>query len=217
MKRRLFHFTSAIVMLCPLAFADDFINGSFEIDATTGFQSVNATGWVTNRTLGPPYLINNATYGNTPYGHQFLAIGGIEDGASSWIEQTVAGFSAGNTYLLTWAQSSEYIPSDELRSSFTSGSSTPGQIFTTAPYPGGNQFWYGWTNESMSFVANASSVTFHFQGVPGSGSYEVGVDNFHVSASNSTVPEPSSVLLLASAVLLVGGGIRRRFASSKAL
>jgi hypothetical protein len=75
-----------------------FVNGSFEADATTGFQSVDPTGWVTHRTGAPPYLINNSTYGNTPFGNQFLAIGGSEDGAASWIEQTLSGFTIGNTY-----------------------------------------------------------------------------------------------------------------------
>jgi hypothetical protein len=186
------------------------VNGSFEADATTGFQSVDPTGWVTHRTGAPPYLINNSTYGNTPFGNQFLAIGGSEDGAASWIEQTLSGFTIGNTYLLTWAQSSEYVSSDQLRVSFTSGSSTAPQVFTTPPYPGGTQFWIGWTNESMSFVANAASVTFHFQGVS-SANYEVGVDNFQIAGDTSSVPEPSSAVLLGSAVLmLAGGGFARR-------
>jgi MYXO-CTERM domain-containing protein len=154
------------------------------------------TGWTAHCTGAPPYLVNNATYGNTPYGSQFVAIGGIEDGETSWIEQAVSGFTVGNTYTLSWAQSSEYTSSDELQVSFISGSSTASQIFTTPPYPGGSQFWFTWTNESMQFVATAATVDFHFQGVPGSGSYEVGVDNFQIAGASST-PEPASAGLMA--------------------
>ena len=185
----------AVLSAGPLA----FVNGSFEADASGGFDSActtGLTGWTVHCTAAPPYLINNATYGNTPYGSQFVAIGGVEDSETSWIEQAVSGFTVGNTYTLSWAQSSEYTASDQLQVSFLSGSSTASQIFTTVPYPGGSQFWYTWTNESMQFVATAGTVDFHFQGVPGSGSYEVGVDNFQISGASST-PEPASVGLMA--------------------
>jgi PEP-CTERM motif len=201
MSRSLVSVFTFVAMLClvpvvlsagPLA----FVNGSFEADTTTGFQSAcvtGLTGWTAHCTGAPPYLINNGTYGNTPYGSQFVAIGGIEDGETSFIEQAVSGFTAGNTYTLSWAQSSEFTASDQLKVSFISGSSTPSAIFTTPPYTGGTQYWYTWTNESMQFVATAATVDFHFQGVPGSGSYEVGVDNFQLTGSSSATPEPSSI------------------------
>ena len=46
----------------------------------------------------------------------------------------------------------------------------------------------------MSFVANASSVDFHFQEAynPNSPTYEVGVDNFQISGGVGAVPEPST-------------------------
>jgi len=182
-----------------------FVNPSFEVDATTGFQSVDPTGWTTFRTGAPPYLINNATYGNTPYGQQFLAIGGIEDGASSYIEQTVSGFTVGQTYTLSFAISSEYTSADQLRVSFVSGSATASQVFTAPPYPGGSQFWFTWTDESMSFVPTASAVTFHFQGTSAS-DYEVGVDNFQISS----VPEPESYALMLAGLASLGIAARRR-------
>lgn len=190
---------AAILWLVPQAALTagplSFVNGSFEADTTSGFDSACATGltgWTVHCTGAPPYLINNSTYGNTPYGSQFVAIGGIEDAETSWIEQAVSGFTVGNTYTLSWAQSSEYTASDELQVSFISGSSTASQIFTAPPYPGGTQYWFTWVNESMQFVATAATVDFHFQGVPGSGSYEVGVDNFQIAGASS-VPEPASV------------------------
>jgi hypothetical protein len=191
-----------------------FTNGSFEVDTTSGFQSVDPTGWTTFRTSAPPYLINNGTYGATPYGSQFLAIGGTEDGATSYIEQTISGFTPGNTYMLTWAQSSEYTSADQLNVSFTAGSSTGSQVFTSTPYPGGSEFWFTWENFSKSFVANAASVTFHFQGTSAS-NYEVGVDNFQISdGSSHAVPEPGNLALFGLGVFgLVGlvASRRRRF------
>jgi hypothetical protein len=109
----------------------------------------------------------------------------------------LSGFIVGDTYNLTWAQSSEFTSSDQLAVSFVSGSATPGQIFTAPPYPGGTNFWFTWTTESLSFVPNSTSVRFHFQGVS-SASYEVGVDNFQITAVSpaSEVPEPGSMILL---------------------
>ena|ERR1700739_4845657 len=190
-----------------------FVNGSFEADSTTGFQHVSTlTGWTVFSTGAPPYLINNATYGNTPYGNQFLALGGIEDNASSYIEQTVTGFNVGDTYQLSWAQSSEFTSSDELMVSFTTGSSTPGQIFTSAPFPGGSEFWFTWQTMTMDFIPDAGAVTFHLQGVPNSGSYEVGVDNFQLTdLTGSTVPEPSSVTLFGTGLIGLVGLLRKNW------
>jgi hypothetical protein len=203
---------AALLLLTSGAMAaPSFVNNSFEVDATTGFQSVDPTGWTTFRVGAPPYLINNNTYGNTPYGSQFLALGGIEDNAASWIEQTVSGFNVNQTYTLSWAQSSEYTSSDELRVSFTAGSNTASQIFTSVPFPGGGQFWFTWQNFSMSFVPSATSVTFHFQGVPNltPPSYEVGVDNFQISGGTGT-PEPGTLVMLGSGVLGLAGILRRK-------
>ena len=49
----------------------------------------------------------------------------------------------------------------------------------------------------MLFVADAASVTFHFQGFPDQ--LEVGVDNFELSDAPrdpGQIPEPASLLLL---------------------
>src|SRR5690349_19459363 len=100
--------TAVLLLVSGAMAAPSFVNNSFEVDSTNGFQSVNPTGWTTFRIGAPPYLINNNTYGNTPYGNQFLALGGVEDNAASWIEQTVSGFNVGQTYTLSWGQSSEY-------------------------------------------------------------------------------------------------------------
>lgn len=197
--------------------APAFANHSFEDGASSGWDLMNATntpGWTIlygNGAIFPRLNLNQASggpYGDNNDGRQFATIGGEEDGATSALEQTVGGFTAGQKYTLTWIQASEFTVSDLLDVSFLGGSATGGGSFTAGPYPGGSDFWKGWKMMSMTFTANQALVGFHFQGDDGQFQYEVGVDNFQISGTS--VPEPTVWALMIGGFGLAGMALRRR-------
>ena len=181
-----------------------FVNGGFEAGASTGWDLMNATntpGWTLVLSSTFPRLnlnlANGGPYGAGNEGKQFATLGGIEDGGTSSLAQTVSGFTPGTTYTLSWIQASEFTSKDVVNVSFLSGSSTASQDFASNPYPGGSAYWEGWQVETMTFVPDATSVTFSFH-TYGS-NYEAGIDNFQISGGG--VPEPASW-----AIMLVGLG-----------
>ncbi len=185
------------------AHATGFVNGGFEAGTSSGWDSMNATntpGWVINTGASnffPALNLNQACggpYGGGNEGCQFATIGGTEDGATSSLQQTISGFTVGNTYTLSWIQASEFVTADTLDVNIGGTD----YLVTSPPYPGGTSFWYGWNSESVTFVANASSETFHFQSASPTG-YELGLDNFSVDVA--AVPEPATW-----ALMLVGFG-----------
>lgn len=193
-------------------------NGSFEADPVIIFLSV-AGGGLTGWTVGPspgsgsgyPFLINNAYGASTPYGSQFITLGLYTSNGTGYIEQSIAGFSAGSTYSLSFALASEQAPGQsQLQVSFQSGSTTGPAIFT-APATSSN-YWRNWNLLSQNFLATASSVTIRFTQVAGTGGdagsggggYDVGLDNVSVSLAGSAVPEPGTMLLLAGGLLTIG-------------
>ncbi len=201
--------------ISAVAFADPTIaNGSFEADTFSfnGTLSLGCgntlTGWTTQCSPDGVYpwgLPNSNTYsaGPTPYGNQWVILGDYGQGGS-WIEQTVSGFSIGQSYTLNFALSSEYVgPGSQIQVSFPTGSGTSSMDFT-APSA---QLWNNWAMNSMNFVASASSVTIRFEGLAQVTSYDPGIDNIFISGGPN-VPEPASVLLMGAG--LIGLSIYRR-------
>jgi hypothetical protein len=177
--------------------AGSIVNGSFEtdpfsFDGTLDLGGASTlTGWTTlNNGTYPWGLPNTNTYnaGPTPYGNQWVIVGNF-CGGGTWIEQTVGGFTVGETSTLSFALASEQ-PSQTgalVEVSFPSGSSTASQTFE-APLRGAN-YWDTWGTFSMQFVANSTSVTIRFAGLAGPGC-DAGIDNVNVSAT--TVAAPTS-------------------------
>jgi len=199
--------------------APSFVNAGFEAGTSTGWDLMDGTntpGWGINYGTGnffPRLNLNQACggpYGNNNQGCQFATIGGVEDGGTSSIEQTLTGFVQGNSYTLSWLQSSEFDNSDTLNVKII-GQGTLSQDFSSVPYPGGTQYWFGWETMSFSFIADDPTLTFKFQGYS-TPNYEVGVDAFGI-AGNGVVPEPATLLLLATGLL--GNLLARRHNGSK--
>jgi hypothetical protein len=206
-------------LFLPAALSADvmFVNGSFESPAT-GSVETNPDGWIVHRVAGGqlPLLFNHTVVplGPTPYGNQFLVLAIDDADQASWIEQTVGGFVPGDLYRLTVAHASENTL-DGLRVTFAGNSATLASTTDTsiAPPSLGGCCWRTWSDYLLFFTANDSDVTFHFQGVPGTSSGNVAIDNLrltHLPSAPAAVPEPASVVLLVSLVVGMSGMLRRR-------
>lgn len=207
----------AVAALCGLAgpaqAAPQFVNGGFEVGTSGGWDfsdAINTPGWTLLSSSNYPRINLNIPSGG-PYGannelRQFETIGGIEDGETSAIAQTITGFSTGKMYTLSWMQSSEFSHADELLVSI-SGASGGGGVFTSNPFPGSGKFWQGWQMFTTTFAALGPSVTFQFQG-NSTANYEVGVDAFQILSSGT--PEPTTWAMLLTGFGLVGFSVRRR-------
>lgn len=197
----------AIVVVPMIALAGPVVaNGSFEADSfsfsgTLGLGCQNTlTGWVAHCSADNTYpwgLPNTNTYnaGPTPYGNQWIILGDF-GGDGSWVEQTVAGFTVGNSYTLSFALASEQQGGggSTICVSFTAGDCSTGTNFS-APLRGAN-FWDTWGTDSLTFTATGASMTIHFEGVPNNIAFDVGLDNVQITGSTNTVPEPASLTLI---------------------
>lgn len=136
-------------------------------------------------------------------GDQFVILGGGFDsaGSAAW-SQTINGLTIGQTYIVNFLMASEgETPTQRMTVGFTSGSSTPSETFTSIPTS--TLFWQNWGSEQYTFVPTATSATLQFS--VANQQYDVGLDGVSIVAT--TVPEPSSVLLVVSAILGLGGAI----------
>ncbi|MDQ6859915.1 MAG: DUF642 domain-containing protein [Verrucomicrobiota bacterium] len=191
----------AIALATANAQQPAIVNGSFE-DPPLGSAQFGAgagTGWTT---VGSAFRINNnAGFGTTPFGTQFVAIN-----PAASISQTVAGFIAGQTYLLSFALANGFSDPDPTLRLTLAGVAAATTTFTvpvgsgpygSAPIP--------FVNEQFRFTAGSSgSVTFTFSNAS-TGGASLGIDN----VSLATIPEPGSGLLLLG-ISLAALGVTRR-------
>lgn len=190
-----------------------FANGDFEAGVSSGWDSMNATntpGWtITTGTGGffPALNLNQASggpYGNGNQGKQFATLGGPRDepGGGSALAQTISGFTKGNSYVLSWLQSSEFTEGDWINASI-SGLGVLSQDFYSNPYPGGVQFWFGWQTMTFPFVADTGTLTFQFHSAGNHGFFsEPGIDMVGIADATS-VPEPGSLALLCAGLFSI--------------
>ena len=80
---------------------------------------------------------------------------------------------------------------------FTNSSSTNNQL--------------NWAQFSLSFTPTVTSNTIRFQNATASSDSEAGLDDVSLDVAGSAVPEPSSVILAASALCVLGLVVRSRF------
>jgi hypothetical protein len=151
-------------------------------------------------------LTNDAFGASTPFGNQFFVLGEVSTAVDYTIQQTMTGLTPGNTYNLTFDIASESGCCAVGEVSFLNGSSTSPQDFTALS--SGN-YWTEWAGESMNFVATSTSATLQFKDLAKefSGGIDLGLDNVSVVGASSPVPEPDSLLLLATGVM---GAARRK-------
>jgi len=203
--RRFFCLASVLGSLISAQSAADaalaFVNGSFE--ATPGFGEF-PTGWTASNLQGFGVLdwaaVVNPAF-PAPDGNNGYVLSATDTGGNDFLSQTVSGFTVGDTYTLTFAIAPEAGPSagrpGAFMDIFFTGANISVANFSAIGIDG--QFWGPWQAQSVSFTATSTSVDFLMKANlthPG-GSWEMGLDNFQLTA----VPEPSTYV--AGALLLL--------------
>ena len=186
-----------------------FVNGGFETDPFGGgfvpnVQTLPVTGWSFNVPPGesphPEGRGNIGGSGPTPFGNQWVVLGGFGTGGVS-IMQTLAGLIPGDFYKVNFAISSEDAAAGA--NVLVSATGSPGSAFTAPAAVGGQ--WNVWGNNSYTFQASAAIVTVSFLDTGSTAFNDIGLDN--VSLSAVAVPEPGTALF---GLALFGATLTRR-------
>jgi PEP-CTERM motif len=186
---------AVLLIGAPTAFANNLLaNGSFE--------SGDFTGWTEGGNFEFTQVVNGPFYVYTGAedGSWYVTMGPV--GSDGTLSQSFSD-TAGQHYTFSfWMASVGDDPSDF--NAYWDGTSVFGE---TDPNTGGV-----WTLFSFDEVGTGSdSITFGFRDDPA----YIALDNVSVSPSGATTPEPSSLLLLGSGLLAVGGVIRRKFQANR--
>jgi hypothetical protein len=186
----------AVVALvgAPTAFAGAnlLVNGSFENGGFFGWD-VNASDLLV---VGTPFSV----YSGAQDGTFYTVMGDV--GSDGTLSQTFSD-TVGQHYMFSfWFASVGDSPSD-----FSASWDSTTLLSLTNPNTGVN-----WTQFSFDVVGTGSdTISFNERDDPA----WMALDNVSVSPVGPTTPEPSSLLLLGSGLLTVGGVIRRKFRANR--
>ncbi len=229
-------FASSTNLIQNGSFESTTLNGVSSAEGTTsqqlGYNGFTVNNWTNNSTgstIGYNFLFTSGTAtasgnaGNvslwnssnggvnaipaSPDGNSFLGMDGAYQQAT--VSQTVNNLTVGATYLLSFyyagAQQSGF--TGQTTEALTVGFGS--QTYNTPVLTDANHGFTGWSAQSVAFTATSTSQTLSFlaDGTPG------GEPPFSLLDGVSLVqvtPEPSTLALLGSGILAVGGLVRRR-------
>lgn len=177
-------------------------NGSFE-DPNIGADTysgapIGGTGWTA--VGGEVRLVNyGAAFGATlrpQQGSQWLYLAG--GSGATYVEQTVTGLISGDSYQLNgfYGSPGRNGNAGYFKISLVGGGDIFPNTYVTA--------YANWTAFSAPFTATSGSATIQILSMGGSAADMVGIDNL------TLVPEPMTIGLMATGLLLLGGGRKRR-------
>jgi len=185
---------AVLLVGAPTAFATNLLtNGSFESGDLTGWTLGGAGGTVV---VSGPF----SYYSGAEDGTWYVGLGPV--GGDGTLSQTFSD-TAGAPYTFSfWFASNGDNPSDF--SAYWNGTQL---LSLTNPNTGIN-----WTEFSYAVTGTGSdTIQFNFRDDPA----WMALDNVSVSPVTPTTPEPSSLLLLGSGLLTVGGVVRRKFRANR--
>jgi carbohydrate binding protein with CBM4/9 domain/PEP-CTERM motif-containing protein len=185
----------AIAALCACltattAFAQNLVNnGSFENGDFSGWVQTGDTSF--NQVVSGPFY----AYSGAEDGNFYATFGPVGD--TSMLSQTFSDLAGAQYTFSFWLNAVGDDPS--LFSASINGNNV---LSLNNPSTGGV-----WTQFSFNFTGTGSdTIAFTFRDDPA----WIALDNVSVTQSGSSVPEPSSFLLLGTGVLALGGIARRK-------
>lgn len=186
----------ALATLVPASGASLVTNGTFDSNCS-GWTFANTDSLTCATTTGPAGQTGNPS----PF-----AILNNGPGVVPQMTQTIAGFTVGTSYTLTWQMESAY--------RCCSSSTTPG----VGAEIDGNLWQFivpntqtAWTNYTQTFTFTGTSNVLRFTSQRNGTDTDVAIDNVAITANTTGpgVPEPRAALLVASGLALAFWRTRR--------
>ena len=149
----------------------------------------------------------------SPVGGNFIAMdGAYKDGS---ISQVLYGLTPGaiTTVSFYYAGAQQYSYNGATTEAFRV--SLGSQVITTPYLANSNHGFTGWQLETLQFTATSTSETLKFlaQGTPTGEPPFTLLDG--ITVFDNTTPEPSSLALMGTGLITVGGMVRRKYVSTR--